>query len=268
MPDERHLTPEDELALVELVDGSLDPERRAALEARAESDPALARAIDDQRYVAATIASAVAETYAPHSLRLELESARERAARARPRRRWWGFAGLATAGAAAAAIVVLVIGGGTGLTLTEAAQAATREPTGPAPPGAPGDRLLDVALEGVPFPDYAEKFGWRATGQRADEQDGRTIRTVFYEKGGRRLAYSIVSGDPLDVDASGGGKGEGGRRIDLADADGRQVAVFTRGEPHLRAVGHQRARADRARQLDGQGQRQLLSFSATLPRPR
>ena len=47
------------------------------------------------------------------------------------------------------------------------------------------------------FPDYEEKFGWRAVGQRDDEIDGRDVTTVFYERGGDRVSYSIVAGDAL-----------------------------------------------------------------------
>jgi hypothetical protein len=68
---------------------------------------------------------------------------------------------------------------------------------------------LPVAVEGVRFPNYEEKFGWRAVGKRDDEIDGRDVTTVFYERGGERVSYSIVAGDALaepdgqDVEAEG-----------------------------------------------------------------
>ena len=70
------------------------------------------------------------------------------------------------------------------------APAATVTPT--------GGPLLKVQVEGTRFPDYEEKFGWRAVGQREDEVDGRLVRTVDYRKGGDQVSYSIVAGDALD----------------------------------------------------------------------
>ena len=36
-------------------------------------------------------------------------------------------------------------------------------------------------------------------GTRTDEIGGRKTRTVFYEKDGKRIAYTIVDGDPLST---------------------------------------------------------------------
>jgi hypothetical protein len=60
-----------------------------------------------------------------------------------------------------------------------------------------GGPLLPVEVEGVHFPDYREKFGWRAVGKRVDEVDGRQVTTVIYTRGGARVSYSIVAGDQL-----------------------------------------------------------------------
>ncbi len=57
--------------------------------------------------------------------------------------------------------------------------------------------LLDTAVAGVSFPDFENEFGRPARGARADELDGRATRTVFYERGGREVAYTIVSGEAL-----------------------------------------------------------------------
>jgi hypothetical protein len=83
-----------------------------------------------------------------------------------------------------------------------------------------GGPLLPAGVEGVRFPNYEEKFGWRAVGRRDDEIDGRAVTTVFYERGGDRVRYSIVAGDALaepdgeDVDADGTRL----RRIDVGNA--------------------------------------------------
>ena len=68
-------------------------------------------------------------------------------------------------------------------------------------------------IDGLRFPRPAE---WQAVGARSDVVDGRTARTVFYERGGRRLAYTIVAGSALD-----------GRRW-LKGSDGRVAFTWTR----------------------------------------
>ena len=51
------------------------------------------------------------------------------------------------------------------------------------------------AFEGLRFPHYEQ---WRATGARTDVIDGRRVRTVFYERDGRTIAYAIVAGPAID----------------------------------------------------------------------
>jgi hypothetical protein len=61
-----------------------------------------------------------------------------------------------------------------------------------------------VAVDGVAFPYWGDRFGWRASGARVDHIDGRTVTTVFYtDARGRRVGYAIVAGTPAPV-ASGG----------------------------------------------------------------
>ena len=58
--------------------------------------------------------------------------------------------------------------------------------------------VLAEEVEGVPFPNLRPEFGWRPAGARADELDGRDTRTVFYERRGERIGYTIVAGDAID----------------------------------------------------------------------
>ena len=175
-----------EAELAQLVDGQLEPERAAALEARADlaSRIALARAGRDQ------LRAAAASVEAPFELRRRVDALPARARR----RRWRPLAALAGAGAAAAVALVLVTAGGAPsvgdvLDSTGASPAAAISPA--------GGPLLPVGVEGVRFPNYEEKFGWRAVGKRDDEVDGRDVTTVFYARGGERVSYSIVAGDAL-----------------------------------------------------------------------
>jgi anti-sigma factor RsiW len=188
---------EAELAL--LVDGQLEPERAAALEARPELAPriALVRAGRDR------LRTAAASVEAPFDLRRRVDALGTRPSR---RPRWRPLAALAGVGAAAAVALVLVTAGGAP-TVTAVLDAAGASPA--AAISSSGGPLLPVAVEGVRFPNYEEKFGWRAVGRRADEIDGRDVTTVFYERGGERVSYSIVAGDALaepdgeDVEAEG-----------------------------------------------------------------
>jgi anti-sigma factor RsiW len=183
-----------------LVDGRLDPERVAALEAQPELAPrvALIRAGRDR------LRAAAAEVEAPFELRRRVDALASPPSRAR--RRWRPLAALAGVGAAAAVALVLVTAGGAP-SVGDVLDAAGGSPAAAISPS--GGPLLPVAVERVHFPNYEEKFGWRAVGRRDDEIDGREVTTVFYELGRERVSYSIVAGEALpepdgeDVEAEG-----------------------------------------------------------------
>jgi hypothetical protein len=170
-----------------LVDGQLDPAREAELSAQPElaSRIALMRAGRDQ------LRSAAASVEAPFELRSRLAEAPRR----RRARRWRPLAALA--GVAAAALIALVLAtSGGGPTVDGVLAAVGRTPAATVSPG--GGAMLRERVEEVRFPNYEEKFGWRAVGKRTDEVDGRSVTTVFYARDGERVSYSIVDGDALD----------------------------------------------------------------------
>jgi anti-sigma factor RsiW len=222
---------ERELAdLSALADGTLPAERRAAVEARVAASPELRELVERQRRsLAAT--QALAGEPAPESLRATVE------ARARPRDRQrdrarWLVPRLGLAGALAAAVAVaavLLSGGPGGPTVAEAAQLADRPASAPAPkPLGDGGTKLALDVEGVVFPDLARAFGWRAVGVRRDKLDGREATTVFYEKGGRRIAYVIVSGPGLPRPSSTQEAVYGGVRFQTLRADGGLAVTWRR----------------------------------------
>ena len=88
--------------------------------------------------------------------------------------------------------------------------------------------LLTEHVDDVPFPNYAKKFGWRPVGVRTDELDGRSTTTVFYEKGGRRLAYTIVSGDAIDPPSNAATTKHGGVEYRVFRADGHTAVTWER----------------------------------------
>jgi Anti-sigma-K factor rskA len=98
---------EEELAA--LADGSLDPERRAELEARIEASPNLADRLAEQERAVALLQGAGDEVEAPAGLRARLETQRSTRTVRTPRR--LALAGVAAAAVAAAAIAVAVSGG-------------------------------------------------------------------------------------------------------------------------------------------------------------
>jgi anti-sigma factor RsiW len=192
--------PEEHAELAALADGSLDPERAAALEARVAASPELATALAQQRQAVTILREAVAATEAPLALRERLERDRTRLAAPRRRRRIFG---LATAGSlAAVAVLAVMVGlsGGPGApSVAEAAALGAKPPTAGAPAQSNTPQLLDIEQSGVAFPDWEAKFGWKAVGSRTDELDGRETTTVFYRnKAGKQIAYTIVSGKALD----------------------------------------------------------------------
>jgi hypothetical protein len=229
-PRRRHEAPDDEpIELAALADGTLPPERRAGLEAEVAASPEVAAHLLEQERALELVHRATAATAAPARLRAGVEAQR------RPRRRTARprlvlGAGLATAAATALALLLVLPGGAGGPSLASAAALATRPATAAPPSSQPGEpKLLAREVGGVPFPNWRTKFGWRATGVRSDELDGRDTVTVFYGKKGARIGYTIVDGSPLKVPSDAARARREGTELRTFRTDGRLVVTWLRG---------------------------------------
>jgi hypothetical protein len=198
-----HLPPEDEADLVALADDRLPPTRRAEIEARVAAEPTLAAALEQQRAALALIARL--DTPAPLELRMRVEELKTRVVRRRRRRRRWVPVSALGFAAVTAALLVLVASGGPAV--DDALAVALRPPTAPA---VAGDHV-----DGVRFPQSGT---WRAVGARTDVVEGRAMRTVFYVREGRTIAYTIVAGPALESD---------GRLRVLGGSGGRAAVTWT-----------------------------------------
>jgi anti-sigma factor RsiW len=229
-PRRRDDAPGDEpTELAALADGSLPAERRAALEARLAESPPLAAELVEQKRAVEVVRRASASTAAPARLRARVEAERRPRVR-RPGRRLVLGTGFATAAAAAAVLLLVLPGGAGGPSLASAAALSARPAVAPAPLSQPGEpKLLARAVGGVPFPNWREKFGWRASGQRADTLAGRRTATVFYRKQGDRIGYTIVDGAPLSVPQEADTTRREGTELHTFVSDGRLVVTWLRG---------------------------------------
>jgi hypothetical protein len=222
------MTPgDDRLAeLTALADGTLRGRRRARLLAEVGNSPELAERYDKQRRAVAALRSV--DERAPAWLRARVEPERRR------RRRPFSLplAGGLAAGAAFAVVLALVLPGGAGgPTVVEAAELAALPSAAPAPgPDSAQPKLLTARAAGLAFPSWAKEFGWRATGRRVDELDGRRAVTVFYEKDGRRIGYTILSGDPIDPPDEARRAVREGTVLHGLTSDGRVVVTWLRGD--------------------------------------
>jgi hypothetical protein len=192
----------DRRALAELsalADGTLDPGRRAEVEARIAASPELLVLFEREHRVVGMVRETWSATRAPAGLqaRIEGERGRRRKLSLRP------AYGVALAGALALVVfaVVLVSPAGTpgAPSVSQAAALALRGPAARAP--APDPHLPSVKLtrdvEEVYFPNWSSTFGWRAVGQRIDHVNGRLAVTVYYQWRARRIAYTIVAAPAL-----------------------------------------------------------------------
>ena len=128
--------------LAALADGSLDPERRAELEAQIDASPILADRLAEQERAVSLLRGAGDEVEAPAGLRARLEA--QRAARTVRTPRRLALGGVAAAAVAAAAIVaVVVVGSGSHGTRFQAALGST-----PLAPGASGEATLTRTTSG------------------------------------------------------------------------------------------------------------------------
>jgi hypothetical protein len=122
-----------------------------------------------------------------------------------PARRLAAVGALAAVAAVAVAIAGSSGGGASGLSLREASALTLQPATASAPSENMSNRAqLRASVDGVSFPYWGERFGWRSTGSRTDRVAGRTVTTVFYaDDAGRRIGYAIVAGTPAPRSTGG-----------------------------------------------------------------
>jgi hypothetical protein len=186
--------------LSSLADGTLDPARRADVEARIAASPELTALYERERRVVDALHHARATERAPVALRARIDASRP--SRARVARRRFAYAGGAAAAIAAVVLaLVLALPSGTpgAPSVSEAAALAVRGPTLLAPvpdPGMPAARLHQKVGD-VYFPNWTSNFGWHAFGARTDKLGGRTAVTVYYRSNDHTIAYTIVPSPPL-----------------------------------------------------------------------
>jgi hypothetical protein len=213
--------------LARLADGSLQGHARAKLEARVAGSPRLRAALERQRAGAAALRGLSLE--APASLRSRVAAQVTTPSR-RVRRRRLAFGGAlagAAAAAALAAILALPTGSG-GPTVVEAARLAERPPAGPVSVQPSNPKLLAAQVEGVPFPNWSKEFGWRQVGTRSDQLGDRRARTVLYEHDGKRIAYTIVSGDGIAAPSDASTTNRNGVTLHALADRGRRVVTWWR----------------------------------------
>jgi hypothetical protein len=149
------------------------------------------------------IAALAATVQAPQSLHRRVHEMIADAQTHTPARRRMGWTtsarrfAVAAAAAALAVVAVGLSGGGSSALNVQRAAALTLSP---ARMGAPAENeahrtQLEASVDGVSFPYWKERFGWRSSGARSDRVGGRAVMTVFYSNAeGRRIGYAIASG--------------------------------------------------------------------------
>ena len=210
--------------LASLADGTLQGYERVELEARLASSPRLREALERQRSAVAATRGLVIP--APEGLRRRIEAERPQSrSRTALRGRRLAFGG-ALAGTAAAIVLalLLVTSGGGAPTVTEAAQLADLPATRASVPVDGANRkLLAAAVDGVPFPNLHADFVWKQAGERSDELEGRSTRTVYYRRDGQRIGYTILAGDPIGPPPGRGRMSRTGFASDVT----REAAIVT-----------------------------------------
>jgi hypothetical protein len=184
-----------------LADDTLDPARRDEVRAWIAGSPELTATYERERRAVEILHRARTMDRAPLALRERLEAQRPTTRQRTRRRIEWGGALAAGLAVVALALVLLLPGGTPGSpSVSQAAALALRGSVGPAPmpdPNTQEAKLQDYVGD-VYFPDWAQKFNWKAVGQRVDSINGHQAVTVYYRSGIHEVAYTIVSSPALE----------------------------------------------------------------------
>jgi len=210
--------------LARLADGTLKPGQRQLVEQSVAVSGELQSRLRDQRRAVDAVRSHTRER-APLALRLR------RRAFAAPARRGSRALGLGTLAALGALVWSFAALGGSQavLTVADAATLAARPATATVPePPDDSATLPRVRAAGLPFPYWEDRFGWKASGVRTDDVDGRPLTTVFYRSHGRRIAYTIVPGTRLPSAPGAGAIKRNGVVVHSFTDDRRLVVTWLR----------------------------------------
>ncbi|HTX45501.1 MAG TPA: hypothetical protein VMD48_04440 [Solirubrobacteraceae bacterium] len=189
-----------------LADGTLDPARREQVQAQIAASPELTALYERERSVVALLHEARARDRAPAALRERIDRAGARKAsagwRATPINRLLGGL-VATAVVVIALVLILPAGTPGSPSVSQAAALATLPPTEHPLVDSYDRANLLTNVQGLHFPNWGSQEGWKAVGERHDRLDGRAVTTVFYARGGMRIAYTIVDMPVLKTPSGG-----------------------------------------------------------------
>jgi hypothetical protein len=213
--------------LVRLADGSLQGRARTALEQKVAASPTLRAALERQRAAVGALRGLEVQTPVGLRARLQAQGATPKTLVRRPR---LAFGGALAAAAVAAVLLALVLlpSGAAGPTVVQAAQLSRLPATASVQVAPSNPKLLAASVDGVPFPNWIKEFGYRQAGIRSDRLDGRDTRTVFYEHDGKRLAYTIVSGDGIGPPSGSRGSNVNGVSLHSTSDQGRRIVTWWR----------------------------------------
>ncbi len=94
---------------------------------------------------------------------------------------------------------------------------------------APAPAVPPDASGGEGFDDFAARAGWAPVGMRSDDVEGRATTTVFWGREGRRVAHTVVPGDPVEPPDGARRTGRRGVLLHSFDAGPRTVVTWTEG---------------------------------------
>ncbi|HUE27475.1 MAG TPA: hypothetical protein VMP89_11930 [Solirubrobacteraceae bacterium] len=180
-----------------LADGTLDPKRAPAVRELIASSPELSARYERERRAVSAL-RATRSDLAPLRLRTRIEAQRRHTPRPRARV-FYGGALTAAAAVVALAVILLLPGGTLGSpSVSQAAGLALRGPVmgAPALSRVRPATSLSQDVEDVYFPNWGRR-GWTAQGQRVDRLNGQQAVTVYYNRAGTRIAYTILSAPAL-----------------------------------------------------------------------
>lgn len=212
-----------------LADGTLDPGRQAEVQARIAASPELSVLYDRERHVSKMLHDSWSTIRAPAALRIWVETERATPRKALHRAAYRAAPAAALASLLLVALLISPVGTPGAPPLSQAAALASRGPSAPAPaldPSAPSV-ALSRNLEGVYFPNWAPRFGWRAVGQRVDHINGRLARTVYYDRHAHRIAYIILAAPALAQPRAVSSQRDG-TELRTLTVDGRTVVTWRR----------------------------------------